>query len=762
MTPAPLMRFLPALLTALLIASCASLQAQTTLFDETSIQDIHIYFGFADWDYRLDTAKAGAEGYLAADSVVINGVSIPGAGVKYKGSSSYDSTRLKNPLHLKLDFTDNNADYEGVEDLKLGNGFSDPSLVREVLGYHILRNYMHAPRCNFARVYINGSYRGVYSNAEDIDNPFLLDHFYSDVGVFVKANPLVVFNGHLPTLVYLGQDSTLYYDRYEIKSDYGWQQLIDLCDTLTNEPAALENILDADRALWMLAFNNVAVNLDSYTGAFAQNYYLYRDPSYRFSPIVWDLNMCFGAFTNTGSANLNLASMQTMDPALQSANAARPLIQQLLANDRWHKMYTAHQRTLNGENFSTQAYLAFAQQLQALIDSSVQASATEFYTYAQFQQGLTTSAGSVPGVNELMGARGDFLDTTASFQLVPPTLGAALFIPSLPALGSTFTLLVTAGNADSVFVGWRNHKSKRFSREPMFDDGAHNDGAAGDGQFGITLVASSLTMQYFFYAENSDAGIFSPERAEYEFFELRPFSSAAAAGEVVLNEVLPDNEAGILNEEGKHRDWIELYNNTAGPLALTGWYLSDDFAQPMKWALPDDAFVPAEGHLLLWADGNNATWIEAHTNFSFNNSGDSLYLFHPTYGVTDSLHLSAAGNDIVRARCPDGTGNFQLSVVNTPRSENLCSLISVEDPKPQSTFTLWPNPAIAEVHFDFSALLHPADWLSLRTAEGVEVRRLACEASLTLPVQDLPAGLYLVEVYAGGSLLATRRLAVCR
>ena len=42
-------------------------------------------------------------------------------------------------------------------------------------------------------------------------------------------------------------------------------------------PPVAEKVLDVDRALWMLAFNNVLVNLDSYSGAFRQNYYLYHD-----------------------------------------------------------------------------------------------------------------------------------------------------------------------------------------------------------------------------------------------------------------------------------------------------------------------------------------------------------------------------------------------------------------------------------------------------------------------------------------------------
>jgi hypothetical protein len=40
-------------------------------YDITSIQNISINFGYTNWDYRLDTAKAGSEGYIIAQSCTI-------------------------------------------------------------------------------------------------------------------------------------------------------------------------------------------------------------------------------------------------------------------------------------------------------------------------------------------------------------------------------------------------------------------------------------------------------------------------------------------------------------------------------------------------------------------------------------------------------------------------------------------------------------------------------------------------------------------
>ena len=196
-------------------------------------------------------------------------------------------------------------------------------MIREVLAYEILRQYMHAPFSNFAKVTVNGNLLGLYSNSEDVGNDFSGDHFYSTGNTFFKCNPTYSGGNH-PDLVYYGTDSTLYYPKYELQSDAGWGELIDLCDTLKNFTPAIEEILDVDRALWMLAFDNVTVNLDSYIGAIQQNYYLYRDNNGRFNPVVWDLNECFGTFSNTGSGQpLNLQGEINMSPTLHIADANR-------------------------------------------------------------------------------------------------------------------------------------------------------------------------------------------------------------------------------------------------------------------------------------------------------------------------------------------------------------------------------------------------------------------------------------------------------
>ena len=140
-----------------------SAEAQQTFYDLNTIQTIEIYFSQTNWDYQLDTAKHGAEDFILADIVIVNGISYDSVGIKYKGNSSFDSTYVKNPMHIELDAFKKQS-YQGYKDIKLSNGYSDPSMIREPLAYSILSNYMDCPKANFANLYINGNYIGIYSS----------------------------------------------------------------------------------------------------------------------------------------------------------------------------------------------------------------------------------------------------------------------------------------------------------------------------------------------------------------------------------------------------------------------------------------------------------------------------------------------------------------------------------------------------------------------------------------------------------------------
>lgn len=745
---------------ALMLACIATAHAQNgALYDMYSLQNIQIYFGFTNWDYRMDTAKNGSEGYILADSVVVNGVSFAQCGVKYKGNSSYSASRPKNPLHIKLDYTDDNANYDGYDDLKLSNGFSDPSAIREVLAYHVARRYMDAPRSNFAQVYINGGYYGVMANNESIDKNFLRSRYYTTEHTFVKCNPIggAGPGGGLAGLNYNGAAVSSYSNLYELQSDTGWNDLINLCDTLNNHYAQFNSIADVDRFLWMLAYNDALVNLDSYSGGFRQNYYLYRNHQRQWIPTIWDVNMAFGSFVmlngGGGGGGLNISGMQTMTPWIHQTDAAWPLIYKLLNDPICERMYIAHLRTINNQNFANESYKTVVDSLRTLVDNAVQTDPNSLFTYSQFQQALSTNIsgggpmGAVPGIYNLMDARADYLSTQADMSQLPPAISNVQ--PSdVVAFGSSADIRASVTNATTAYLGYRYHPADRFVRVPMYDDGLHNDGAANDSQYGASISVASLSVQYYIYAENSNAGMFAPEEAEHIFYTLKPTLADATAADLSLNETMPNNDQTIANEAGKYKDWIELYNRTNNPLALGNFYLSDDPNNLAKWRFPADAYILPQQHLLIWADDYDQTLLEFHTNFELNNTNDALYLSQGTAAtLADTLVWANLTQDQSWSRCPDGAGSPTITDTASPRAANIC-LVGINTTTNQaSTVQLYPNPATYTLQVQSQ---QPIQQLSLTDLLGKTVYQLTPANSNTyshqIDLRQLPKGLYICQI----------------
>jgi hypothetical protein len=737
----------------LLMSSCAffHLNAQN-FYQRDSIQVIEIFFSFSNWDAQLDANEA-TETYIYADSIRINGTSFDSCGVRYKGNSSYNPSNQKNPLRIELNTIKANQDYQGFTDIKLSNGYKDPSMIREILTYQILENYMDCPRSNFARVYINGQYRGVYTNNESIKDDFNEAHYYAD-DTYFKCNPVGGAGpggGTSPDLKYLGTDSTSYFNGYELKSTYGWNRLVTLCNTLNNDFQNIESTLDIDRAIWMLAFNNVLVNLDSYNGAFRQNYYISWDKNGRFVPTVWDVNMSFGGFP--GGTGSGAFTPSALDPFSNSTSVNHPLIQQIMANPLYKRMYMAHVRTMVQEMFENGQYETWAQSLMTLADSSVQADPYKFYSYNQFLNSLTTAVAgggpgggsSIPGIKALMDARAQFFSTNAAYLLQAPAILSHGATASPLNYGSTTTLIANVSNETNVYLGYRTDHTLKFNRVQMYDDGAHNDGAAGDHTYGVEMPVNGLLFEYYIYADNNNAGRFSPARAEHEFHTLAVTFPAPAVGSLLINEVLASNDALLFDLNGEDDDWIELVNTTNTTIDLAGFYLSDDPLNLMAWAFPAGTTIPANGYLLVWAD-KDTLQQGLHANFKISADGEYVYLSNGL-NVHDQISFGPQIANISYGRCPDAGLDF-ATILPTPLANNNCN-IGIQEMEVLQV-QVYPNPFLDVLHI----VSHEEQvQITVRNINGQILQTQQINSGKhQLDASSWASGLYLIELLSAAGV----------
>jgi hypothetical protein len=442
-----------------------------------------------------------------------------------------------------------------------------------------------------------------------------------------------------------------------------------------------------------------------------------------------------------------------------STSSIHPLIVKMLGNAVYKRMYMAHIRTIVQEIFASSDYITTANTIRATIDASVQADPYKFYTYTQYQNSLTTAVSgggggpgggsSIPGIQTLMTARVAYFNTNSNYILVAPTISGISPSIASPNYGQTITITATCSNETAVYLGYRLEHPLKFNRIPLFDDGAHNDGAAGDHVYGADITLNGVILEYYIYAENAVAGLFSPQRAEHEFHTLLINLPIPAIGDVLINELMADNGTTALDSNGENDDWIELFNTTANGIDLTGLYLSDDAANLMKWQIPIGTSIAANDVLVIWTD-NDALQSGLHTNFKLSAAGETVIL---SDGITvyDQVDFGLQTTDVSYARCPDsGIFAFTAPTFDAP---NDC-LAAIPESETPLQITVFPVPTAENVYISSKEndVLH-VHVIDLQGRKLFEI--VTSEKLIEIPSSNWQTGYYRIMVQSEMGKIST-------
>ncbi len=126
---------------------------------------------------------------------------------------------------------------------------------------------------------------------------------------------------------------------------------------------------------------------------------------------------------------------------------------------------------------------------------------------------------------------------------------------------------------------------------------------------------------------------------------------------MVINEIAAHTDYNDpAHPEYDSNDWIELYNPTGGAITLNGdWYLSDDFDDLKKWALPT---VQVSGGGFVTFDEVSGFHSPITAGFGLNKNGEQVILSClPETGqgrVMDYYHFKGQRNGMTLGRYPDG------------------------------------------------------------------------------------------------------------
>jgi hypothetical protein len=249
---------------------------------------------------------------LAIGTVTIGDQTFANVGVRYKGNGTYgDASRsLKRSFKIDLGRNGNEARFHGLKTINLHCGVTDPSKLREALGYSLYHAVgVPSPRTAFAEVTLTvpGKYDkhllGIYTVVEQVDKEFLRRHFGDGDGLLMKPERVREFEYH-------GEDWARYKVPFAPKRDATPEEarrVVEFCKLVSRGSheefrSRIDSYLDVDGFLRFMAATALVVNPDSLF-SLGHNYYLYLHPkTKKLHVFPWDMDRAFANFGIFGTA----------------------------------------------------------------------------------------------------------------------------------------------------------------------------------------------------------------------------------------------------------------------------------------------------------------------------------------------------------------------------------------------------------------------------------------------------------------------------
>lgn len=644
------------LLAAALAASFSVPTAAQTpdLYDTEVIRDVYLTFSQSNW-WQLLLANYQAEINIPAD-MRVDGVTYPTVGVRFRGNSSYfqlPPNSEKRSLNIETDAYVPGQDLYGYEHLNLNNGFHDPTFLREFLTYWVMRRHGPAPLCNLVRVHLNGTYWGIFINVQQPNKDMMRLWWRSNDGNRYRCFPTSgSFGNGRTAFTWLGTDVNQYLAAYQAKQGDG-TDLMQMINVLNNTPsnllqAQLPAIFNVDQFYRYIAVMNVTTQDDSYIGS-GKDHFLYHDAVHGdFHTFPFDLNEAMAAATN-------------YDPWRNTTSTIKPGLSKTLVFPDWRQRYKSHLRTTVEQTFNYALLAPMVQRFHTLIAPMVAADTKKIYSTTLFTNNLTQSVSlggiggnTIPGLLPFIQGREAFLRAHADLSPPRTTLSLLTHTPVNPTPVQTVTVTVTA-TAHAASLKLYSRKFGPYVSAPMFDDGAHGDGAASDGVWGAFLPPQAPGSRIDYYVEaatSTGLASYAPATAEFgaPFYMVAWLSGTSP---IRINEFVAQNTSGLRDENNQYEDWMELYNSSNQAVNVGGMWVTDDISRP-KFQIPANFSIPAFGTMLIWCD-EDGTQGPLHANFKLSSNGEDLALFAAD-GMTllDNLSFGLQAADVSSGRVFDG------------------------------------------------------------------------------------------------------------
>lgn len=680
-------------------------EAMDDFYKLDELKSLYLYFDSEDWFVKLEQARENGE-KVSAD-LLYDGTRYEDVGVHFKGFTSYYDADKRKSFAIKLDETHEDQTINGYGSLNLNNSSTDQTYVREVFYNHSIRPHAPAPAANFVNLYVNDKFWGLYNSVQQLDKKFLRYWYANDNGsnwrAWVKDEqgttggtgqtgdtdnqggedgticenlencaPLDLTGDGKQALLYLGEDVEEYKKYYSLLSSgeltEPFTHLVDatreLSTVTADNLAQVNETLNIDGSLWMLAHEILFNDQDGYISKGGMDYNIYYDEkSGQVTPYERDGNEVlsneYGVFD----------IMERKDDALT------PLASKLFAIPELKQRYLAHARTMLKQSFDPEHSSAILDDFRSMVDQGV---ADDPHPHAGFSYAGLDNA--FDEVKEFIRMRYEMLDNHAELSATSPEISEAKHasggVEGRRPMANEAVMITAAvshtNGLSAVNAYYGTGLAGTFTKLSMVDDGTGMDKSANDGVFTATLPGHSAGVMIRWYveavaADDANTMSFSPPGAEHDVFVFRVALTSEADSPVVINEVMARNADTISDEAGEFEDWVELYNTGDEAVDLEGYHLTDNIDNRMKWTFPDVS-IPARGYLLVWLDSDEEDG-ELHANFKLDKKGEDMVLLNADAKILDGITLAKHEDNESVGRLPDGSGDFMI-LKPTPAAAN--------------------------------------------------------------------------------------------
>jgi len=556
------------------------------------------------------------------------------------------------------------------------------------------------------------------------------------------------WGGGPSSLKWLGTDTLEYQENYTLKgSDQAdpWGDLIAGIDKLNNLPLnqmydSLQYYFDIDKTLWYLAHETLLTDEDGYIYKGRQDYYMYYDDATGvLMPLEYD-----------GNSTMEM-SLVDWSPFQREDDECFPLVNRIMQIPEFRQRYLAHCRTIINDYMDIDL-LHNQIDLYASLINDLEANdpvGDELFSYNQYLAGVQELKDIIEDRRSFLLANNEIDREGLSISEVSHSVGGVQFEQPTETDNVLVTTTIGNGNVEKINLYYGTGFMGRFENIEMLDDGQHGDGAANDGVFGATISPNSKGEYVRYYIEAiKDDGFgtrtYDPVGAEHDVYLYQIKPGEVVASDLVINEIMASNMSTQSDQDGEFEDWTELYNNSSSSIDLSGYFLSDNATNLIKWEFPQGTIIDGQGYLIVWAD-EDGSQEGLHANFKLSKNGEAVYLVNQNEEIADQVVFGTQETDQGFAREPNGTGDFIIKA-STFNGNNDTATSVEELVSSLSNLKVFPNPAKQILIIDFESLNYITKQLQVFNSLGIRVFDGEVDGKTELNVSEWSRGIYFLKI----------------